>query len=400
MHSHFLPGLEAPIELGAEFIHGKPQDLLALIQQAGLHVEEVDGTDYCFAEGKLAVAEEHQGSDVMEELKAFCVQHRDSDMSFADYLEHSSFDDDTRQQALGFVEGFNAADAAAISIQALASQQVAEDAIEGSRAFRIVEGYSALADYLFGRFVAAGGEMSLATTVHDLAWQKGQVRASGTSDGVSHDLPAARFAVIALPLGVLQANGVDIQPRPYLCNHFDKLSMGSARRLTLVFTHRFWDTSIRPYGDLSFLFCEQETPHVFWTRSPSSQPSLTAWAGGPSATTGSIEEFAEHAITTLARVFDSTLEELESQLVSAHSHPWSEDDRFNGAYSYVRAGGLAASKLLSVPVEDTLFFAGEHTDVTGHWGTVHGALRSGVRAAAQVLEARLKRGPAERGTSL
>jgi len=39
------------------------------------------------------------------------------------------------------------------------------------------------------------------------------------------------------------------------------------------------------------------------------------------------------------------------------------------------------------PVEDTLFFAGEHTDTTGHWGTVHAAMRSGIRAAGQILAA-------------
>jgi monoamine oxidase len=40
---------------------------------------------------------------------------------------------------------------------------------------------------------------------------------------------------------------------------------------------------------------------------------------------------------------------------------------------------------MAEPVENTLFFAGEHTDTTGHWGTVHGALRSGLRGARQVL---------------
>jgi monoamine oxidase len=42
---------------------------------------------------------------------------------------------------------------------------------------------------------------------------------------------------------------------------------------------------------------------------------------------------------------------------------------------------------MATPVLDTLYFAGEHTDLTGHWGTVHAALRSGVRAARQVLAA-------------
>jgi monoamine oxidase len=40
---------------------------------------------------------------------------------------------------------------------------------------------------------------------------------------------------------------------------------------------------------------------------------------------------------------------------------------------------------MSEPVADTLYFAGEHTDTTGHWGTVHAALRSGLRAAQQIL---------------
>jgi predicted flavoprotein YhiN len=43
---------------------------------------------------------------------------------------------------------------------------------------------------------------------------------------------------------------------------------------------------------------------------------------------------------------------------------------------------------MAEPVADTLFFAGEHTDVTGHWGTVHAAMRSGLRAAEQILSRR------------
>ena len=40
---------------------------------------------------------------------------------------------------------------------------------------------------------------------------------------------------------------------------------------------------------------------------------------------------------------------------------------------------------IQVGPNNTLFFAGEHTDITGHWGTVHAAMRSGLRAAAQIL---------------
>ena len=45
------------------------------------------------------------------------------------------------------------------------------------------------------------------------------------------------------------------------------------------------------------------------------------------------------------------------------------------------------SAKMTEPVDDTLYFAGEHTDTSGHWGTVHGALRSGLRAATQLQNA-------------
>ncbi len=38
-----------------------------------------------------------------------------------------------------------------------------------------------------------------------------------------------------------------------------------------------------------------------------------------------------------------------------------------------------------MPLEQTLFFAGEATDYTGHNGTVHGAIRSGRRAAKELI---------------
>ena len=72
-------------------------------------------------------------------------------------------------------------------------------------------------------------------------------------------------------------------------------------------------------------------------------------------------------------------------LRGSYSHDWQRDPYALGAYSYVATGGLDASRQMSQPVEQTLFFAGEHTDITGHWGTVHAAMRSGLRAAQQIL---------------
>jgi monoamine oxidase len=45
--------------------------------------------------------------------------------------------------------------------------------------------------------------------------------------------------------------------------------------------------------------------------------------------------------------------------------------------------------MLARPVADTLYFAGEATDLLGYGGTVHGAIASGIRAAKQVTGSRV-----------
>ena len=129
-------------------------------------------------------------------------------------------------------------------------------------------------------------------------------------------------------------------------------------------------------------------PHVWWTPFPAQSNTLTGWVGGPrSEALANLtpEQLGNLACETLAPIFSLPLETLRNQLIACHAHDWQRDGLFDGAYSYVPAGALDACTKMTIPADNTLFFAGEHTDTTGHWGTVHAAMRSGLRAAAQIL---------------
>ncbi|MEC8970799.1 MAG: FAD-dependent oxidoreductase, partial [Actinomycetota bacterium] len=64
---------------------------------------------------------------------------------------------------------------------------------------------------------------------------------------------------------------------------------------------------------------------------------------------------------------------------------WRADPWARGAYSYLASGTSSATRrTLAQPVDARIFFAGEATDLD-HPATVHGALASGRRAAAEVL---------------
>ena len=104
-------------------------------------------------------------------------------------------------------------------------------------------------------------------------------------------------------------------------------------------------------------------------------------AGGPRVR----NRVEARCLNSLAAAFGIDQDSLQRRLQSSHSHDWNSDPYTMGAYSYAPADALDASDRMSMPVSKTLYFAGEHTDTTGHWGTVHGALRSGIRAARQIM---------------
>lgn len=374
------------IELGAEFVHGRPQELLDLIHEAGLTLYERTGQQIS-AEGTHLVPqslEDRQETfDPLEALKHLTGP----DLSFTAYLDRRNIHGEARTSAIGYVEGFNAADAMVASAAALGRQQQVEDAADGDRAFKIREGYDRLPQFLAAELTRLSADLRLSTPVTAIEWQPGHVTLT-TPAGPLH----APRCLITLPLGVLHANSVPFTPSlpPATTSALHGLRMGPVARFTLVFRRPFWH-HLEPQPDmqhLSFLFASDRTPSVWWTSHPSPAPTLTGWVGGPRSLpllAQSPDALAREACTSLAGIFDLEPAWVLEQLLSCHTHNWSADPHALGAYSYVAVDGLTASHTLSQPIADTLFLAGEHTDTTGNWGTVHAALRSGLRAAHQIL---------------
>ena len=372
-------GTDTPIELGAEFVHGRPPELLQLFDQAGIALEEIDATSYCYDQAGSKPCPEGRGFELLEGLAA--TARAEGDMSFATYLERHPALEEEAESARSFVEGFNAADATRIGIAALAFQQQAEDAIEGERAFRPAGGYHALATHLEQRARRAGTRIVLRAPVANLGWRAGAITVEAGSG-----IYRAQRCVVTVPLGVLQARGLRLDPEPQaMLRAADGMAMGTVARLAMVFRSRFW---VERAPQMGFLFGEGTTPRTWWTQHPRHAPVLVGWVGGPRALREEVrdrERLLHNALRALEGIFHLAAHALDQELLSWHLHDWQQDPYSRGAYSYAPAGALDCSAVMARPVEGTLFFAGEHTDTTGHWGTVHGALRSGLRAAQQIL---------------
>ncbi len=380
-------GARRPLELGAEFVHGKPPELLRLLEEAGLKMRAREGEQLCEAQGRLDACEDHDAWSLLDRIAA------EPDIPFAEWLAGQQVSQEAAARATAFVEGFNAADAKRIGTAALNKQQAAEEAIEGWLGFHLDAGYDALPEFLRERAQAAGAAVRLNTEVRSIDWKPGRVEVRAKA-GSEESVFKAGACVVTLPLGVLQAGAVKIAPLPERTQDaIGQLAMGAARRLVCVFDEPFWQER---FPGMGFLFLDQDradagVPRVWWTRgsglSAGADRVLTGWMGGPAAAAPlrDTEQFARGAVADLEVAFGLEPGALWRRLRGWHIHDWQADPYSRGAYSYAPVGALHASDVLAEPVEGTLYFAGEHTDTTGYWGTVHAALRSAMRDAVQAL---------------
>ena len=369
-----------PVELGAEFIHGLPVESWRLVREAQLETYELDGSNMRFAGGTLRAESGLSGAFTTLGQMADWLRRQPAgtDETVEQYLASSGLDAATQADTISYVEGFNAADHRRIGVASLVHQQTAEDAIEADRIFHLRAGYDALPGYVSRQVQAAGATLLLDRRVRRIIWRAGHVCLSGVdAQGSEFEVRGTR-AVITLPLGVLQAGSVAFDPPPsHVLAGARRMAMGSVIRVPLIFRTRFWPDA------LSFVFSPTEFPATWWTAHPNEAPMLVGWVGGP-RTAIDRDTLLERCMSTLARILNLPQAVIAEQLVSWHFHDWDADEFALGAYSFAPAGALDASSVMAEPVQGTLFFAGEHTTVSGHWGTVHGAIQSGESAATKL----------------
>jgi monoamine oxidase len=367
------PASSLGIELGAEFVHGKPAEIFELSDRAGLHLDETGGRPVTLTESGDDPGED--GFRVLEDVAESACETNDE--TFQAFLNRSTYSPAQKQQATAFVEGFNAARRDVIGTASLAKDQNASDQIEGDRAFRVRAGYDALV-----RFLARDADVRLNSVVEAIAWKPGAVSVRVFAAGSF----AARRVVITLPLGVLQAGTVRFDPEPAApLGAARALRFGDAFRVTFLFDHPFWDDN-PDTAHAGFLFSDEPLFPVWWTGRPAEPRAITGWSAGPKA--DALLRLSSDHVIACAR--DTLSRLLKMPALPAHRawfHDWHADPFARGAYSYVPAGALPARRTLAEPVADTLYFAGEATDLLGYGGTVHGAIASGRRAAKQILMA-------------
>lgn len=315
----------APIELGAEFIHGRPPEIWKPLQEQKVRIEQVEGDMWCVQNHQLVDCGFF--SDVNEILEQ--MDDKSADESFANFLEKCCESKsgprlaEAKQRALDYVSGFNAADPSLVGVHWLVKGMRAEEKIAGDRAFRPERGYESLIEIFREQLAQARVSVETGCVVQEIIWKPG--RAELCVRDVERVV--APRVLVTLPLGVLQAGareGGAVRFNPPLSASkqaaLEKLEMGKVIRIVLRFRERFWE-KLRPSGSsktlakMSFLFSHDEWFPTWWTALPAKAPIITGWAPFRSAEkfSGKSRDYVvEHSLRTLSGALHMTQQELEN----------------------------------------------------------------------------------------
>ncbi len=222
---------------------------------------------------------------------------------------------------------------------------------------------------------AEGLEVSLATPVQTIDWRGQGVTLRTVAGSVD-----ARAVIVTAPTSVLAQDGIRFEPAlpAPMQQALHDVPLGIANKVFF----RMQPGALPYEGTTHFIGTDQRSHTCSYQVRPAGQEALLAYFGGRFAQDlekrGELEQFA---LEELAGIFGG---EFVRKITASLTVGWSEDPCSRGSYSAARPGRAHMREVLSQPIGERIFFAGEACSVE-HFGTIHGAWESGVRAAGKAL---------------
>ncbi len=391
-------GRGAPLELGAQMVHGRTAVTHAWIAREGLSTRRLPlyQRSRLVVDRRVAsypwlalpfhpVAGLRATYDGFVRLPRQIDAARSPDRSLQQFLDERKLHPAARLMVTILYAHVYAADPDDIGVLGPAEEYRAIGEPYGFRNFQLNAGYSAVVD----RVAAPLGErIRRNQAVTGVAVTPSGVRVRAADPTGTPTEFRATGGIVTVPLGVLKSGTIAFDPPlpEEKRRAIDRIAFGDAYALQL----RVHGGNLRQrLGDFGLVW--GGTPASFYRPRVGlgdvGTEFVTAFTVGREARRRAALSDDDLVAATLAEWADVLPGDVTVGTVDGSAvHRWSTDPWVRGGYSYLPPGvGLAERRALAAPVEGRLFFAGEATDVEGQSSTVAGAIATGTRAADEFL---------------
>lgn len=355
-----------PIDLGAQWLHGKKNLIGQLINDTQTPIQEDESEEWFWYEGKIV-------SRLPKDL--FGLFEREDqlpDISFKDFVTSSGFDA-TYSNLLEAIAGDSGASADKISAYWKVKEE--ENWSSGDTDYKFRATYYDLFYEHIAKTVLP--QTKLATPINSIDYAADQILLTAANGEVF----TADKVIVTVPISILQAQMIQFVPALPAAKQtaFQKIGIEPGMKVFLKFSERFYKENLFG-GSTCAAYIDEKAgktgnDHVLLAILMGDQARRLSSLGSHTA-----------IVAALLNELDAMYGGRASQTFQkALVKDWSAEPYIRGAYSYSTIGMGDARKVSAASVDNKIFFAGEAMNTNGHHQTVFGAAETGQQALADIF---------------
>lgn len=354
-----------PIDLGAQWLHGKNNIMYDLIIKSKTKITLDDSeTKYWF---------NNQLVNSLPKSVAIFEGEELPDISYKDYAIQQGLGDEYKF-IIENIAGDQGAAASRLSVYYNNLEE--ENWSSGDDDYKFEETYFDVIDKQIA--LPIKDKIILNTVISKIDYSGNQVIVT-SSDNITY---TADKVILTVPITVLKSNDIEFNPAlpQEKTDAFSKIGMAAGMKVFLKFNNKFFDQNIIG-GNICAAYADDSVGKS------TNDNILLAFIMG---------EQAEYltSLDSNTAITNALLQELDliysgqasASFISAHVQNWTTNPFVKGAYSYSTVGMGNARTIAAQPIENKLFFAGEAMNINGHHQTVQGAIETGYREVINILK--------------
>lgn len=353
-----------PLDLGAQWLHGKNNILGDLIQKSATKITlDESSIKYWFNNSLI--------NSLPDNIQIFEGEGL-PDISYKEYALQQNLGKEY-EHIIENIAGDQGAAASRLSVYG--NNKDEENWCSGLDDYKFSETYFDLIDNQIAIHVQDNIRLNTIVTSIDYAQDIITVMDSNSNHY------KANKVIITVPISILKLNNIQFTPSlpKEKTTAFSKIGMDAGIKVFLKFNKKFFDENIVG-GSICAAYADESIGKT------GSDPILLAFIMGQQAENLNALGSNSAITTALLGELDSMYSgEATRSFLSSHVENWTSHPFIRGAYSYSPVGMGNARIIAAQPVDNKLFFAGEAMNTNGHHQTVFGAVETGYREAYNVI---------------
>ena len=355
-----------PIDIGAQWMHGKNSIVSDLAKKSDTQITLDDGEEKYWFNNELVSSLPRDINEIFEEEESV------PDVSFADFAVQKGYGDEYKN-IVEAIAGDSGADASNISAYWKIIEE--ENWNSGDDDFKFEETFFDLIEKQIAIHVQE--QIQLNTAVKQIDYSGPIIQVTDSNNNVY----TADKVIVTVPINILKSGDIEFIPAlpTEKTTAFSKIGMDAGMKVFLKFSSKFFDENIlggaicAAYADDSI--GKTQDDNILLAFIMGQQAEYLTSLGSDSAITSAL-------LQELDTMYNG---QATASFVASHVQNWTTNPFVRGAYSFSTVGMGDARKVASETVAKKLYFAGEAMNINGHHQTVHGAIETGYREVINLL---------------